>query len=65
MVIESNIYYWKKSLQNPEPIIDPFYSSDYLIITNKEFIQRVKKLRDLITTYCIASKKVRILLQKS
>jgi hypothetical protein len=57
MVIESNIYYWKKSLQNPEPIIDTFYSSDYLIITNKEFIQRVEKLRDLITTYCIASKK--------
>jgi len=53
MAIKENIYYWKKSLEFPEPAADPFYTFDKLIVTNSELIKKVERLRELIIRYCI------------
>lgn len=47
-----NIDYWNYSLQNPEPLIDDFYIFDTVIIEDKNFLNIVNSLRDLITVYC-------------
>jgi len=57
MAIKENIYYWKKSLEFPEPAADPFYSFDKLIVTDSELIKKVERMRELIIRYCILSEK--------
>jgi len=57
MVIKENIHYWEKSLQFPELVADPFYSSDELIVTDKDLIKKVERLRELIISYCVISEK--------
>jgi len=57
MAIKKNIYYWKKSLETPEPAGDPFYSSDEIIVTDTELIKKVERLRELIISYCVLSEK--------
>jgi len=57
MVIKKNIYYWKKSLEIPEPVGDPFYSSDEIIVADAELIKKVERLRELIISYCVLSEK--------
>jgi len=57
MAIKENIYYWKKSLEFPEPAADPFYSFDELIVTDSELIKKVERLRELIISYCVLSEK--------
>ena len=57
MALKENIYYWKKSLEFPEPTADPFYSFDELIVTDSELIKKVERLRELIICYCVLSEK--------
>jgi hypothetical protein len=45
--------YWAISLKNPEPIIDEYYTFNKLIVQNQNLIQKVERLRELITTYCV------------
>lgn len=57
MGMKENIYYWKKSLEFPEPVADPFYSFDELIVTDGKLIKKVERLRELIISYCVLSEK--------
>jgi hypothetical protein len=52
-MLRRNLDYWEISLKNPEPIIDEYYTFDKLIVQNQDLIQKVEKLRKLITTYCV------------
>jgi hypothetical protein len=52
MGIKDNIYYWRLSLENPEPLIDEYYYFDEIIVNDNQFIDKVEKLRELIITYC-------------
>jgi hypothetical protein len=52
MEIKDNIYYWRFSLENPEPLIDEYYYFDEIIVNDNKFIEEVEKLRELIITYC-------------
>ncbi len=56
MAIRDNIYYWKKSLKAPEPVIDDFYISDEVIVSDSQLIEKVDRLRELIISYCVVSK---------
>jgi len=52
-MLRQNLDYWEISLKNPEPIIDDYYTFDKLIVQNQSLIQKVERLRELITTYCV------------
>lgn len=55
--LEENLFYWKTSLENLEPIIDDFYIFDELIIKDQNLLQKADKLRELIITYCVLVEK--------
>jgi hypothetical protein len=52
-MLRQNLDYWAISLKNPEPIIDEYYTFNKLIVQNQNLIQKVERLRELITTYCV------------
>jgi hypothetical protein len=52
-MLRQNLDYWEISLKNPEPIIDEHYTFNELIVQNQNLIQKVERLRELITTYCV------------
>ena len=52
-MLRQNLDYWEISLKNPEPIIDEYYTFNKLIVQNQNLIQKVERLRELITTYCV------------
>jgi len=52
-MLKQNLDYWEISLKNPEPIIDEYYTFNKLIVQNQNLIQKVERLRELITTYCV------------
>jgi len=52
-MLRLNLDYWEISLKNPEPTIDEYYTFNKLIIQNQNLIQKVERLRELITTYCV------------
>ena len=53
MVLKRNIEYWQISLKNPEPAADEYYIFDEVIIEDKELIQKIERLRELIISYCV------------
>jgi len=53
MALKRNIEYWQISLKNPEPVADEYYIFDEVIIEDKELIQKVERLRELIISYCV------------
>jgi len=54
MALKDNLYYWEVSLRNPEPIADDYYIlDDEIIVLNESLIQKVARLRELITSYCV------------
>jgi len=55
-MLKRNLDYWEISLKNPEPIIDEYYTFNRLIVQNQNLIQKVERLRELITTYCVLLK---------
>jgi len=55
-MLKQNLDYWEISLKNPEPIIDEYYTFNKLIVQNQNLIQKVERLRELITTYCVLLK---------
>jgi len=52
-MLRQNLDYWAIFLKNPEPIIDEYYIFNKLIVQNQNLIQKVERLRELITTYCV------------
>ena len=52
-MLRQNLDYWEISLKNPEPIVDEYYTFNKLIVQNQNLIQKVERLRELITTYCV------------
>jgi hypothetical protein len=58
MPLRENIYYWKHSLEHPEPedLAEEAYTHDQLIVEDISYLANVNRLRDLITTYCTLSK---------
>ncbi len=57
MNLKTNLEYWHISLQNQEPVIDEYYINDEIIIEDEEFVKKVKRLRELITSYCVIIEK--------
>ncbi len=57
MALEKNLKYWEISLKNPEPVVDRYYIFDRIIVEDKELIQNVERLRDLIISYCVIFEK--------
>ncbi len=57
MTLKRNIKYWQISLKNPEPTVDDYYIFDEVIIEDKELIQKVERLRELIISYCVMLEK--------
>jgi hypothetical protein len=57
MALKRNLEYWQFSLKNPEPAADEYYIFDKIIVKDKKLIQKVERLRELITSYCVILKK--------
>ncbi|MGB9760275.1 MAG: hypothetical protein ACPLZG_10655, partial [Thermoproteota archaeon] len=57
MVLRDNIYYWNESLKHPEPVLDSYYIFDEIIVSDKNLIQKVERLRELIISYCVMIEK--------
>jgi len=57
MVLKENKYYWEVSLKNPEPAADDYYIFDQVIVSHKELIQKIERLRELIISYCVMIEK--------
>ena len=57
MALKSNLEYWKYSLKHPEPIFEDYYIKDDLIVENKDLIEKVERLRELIISYCVIIEK--------
>ncbi len=57
MGLKNNKFYWNISLKNPEPITDDYYISDKVIISDKNLIQKIERLRELIISYCVIIEK--------
>ena len=53
MGLRNNFYYWEVSLQNPEPLIDDYYTHDQIIVEDENLIENIERLRELITAYCV------------
>ncbi len=56
--------YWKYSLKHPEPIFEDYYIKDDLIVENKDLIEKVERLRELIISYCVVIEKNKETAQK-
>lgn len=50
--MKNNIYYWEISLNNPEPVWEKIYMHNQVIVDDREYLQHVTRLRELIITYC-------------
>ncbi len=57
MALKSNLEYWEYSLKHPEPIFEKYYIKDNLIVKNKELIEKIERLRELIISYCVIIEK--------
>ncbi len=57
MALKRNLEYWEISLKNPEPVVDKYYISDEIILDDEKLIQSIKRLRDLVTAYCVLLEK--------
>jgi hypothetical protein len=57
MALKENKYYWEISLRNPEPAVDDFYIFDEVIVSDKDLIKKVERLRELIISYCVITEK--------
>ena len=57
MALKKNIKYWEISLSNPEPIPDKYYIFDEIIVNDRNLIQKIERLRELIISYCVISEK--------
>ncbi|UXM84251.1 hypothetical protein [Methanococcus aeolicus] len=57
MALKSNLEYWEYSLKHLEPIFEKYYIKDNLIVENKELIEKVERLRELIISYCVIIEK--------
>lgn len=57
MALKSNLEYWEHSLKHPEPIFEEYYVKDNLIVENKDLIEKVERLRELIISYCVVIEK--------
>jgi hypothetical protein len=64
MALKSNLEYWEYSLRHPEPIFEDYYIKDNLIVENKDLIEKVERLRELIVSYCVVIKKMKKLHRK-
>ena len=64
MKLKENIIYWKISLDAPEPMADEYYIFDKIIVDDKNLIERVDRLRELIISYCVVLEKINIQLGK-
>lgn len=49
--------YWQISLENLELIGDEYYVFDHLIIDDKNLIEKIERLRELIISYCVLMEK--------
>jgi len=57
MVLKENKYYWEVSLKNPEPVAEDYYIFDQVIVSDKELIRKIERLRELIISYCVIIEK--------
>ncbi|MEM3415585.1 MAG: hypothetical protein QW575_08450 [Thermoproteota archaeon] len=57
MVLKENKYYWGESIKHFEPAADDFYIFNKVIVSDVDFIKKVKHLRELIISYCVVSEK--------
>ncbi len=57
MALKTNTKYWQISLKNLELPADENYIFDKVIIEDKELIQKVERLRELIISYCVMLEK--------
>ncbi|WP_025209387.1 hypothetical protein [Hippea sp. KM1] len=57
MALKENVYYWKESLKHPEPVFDNYYVFDQVVVFEKDLIQKVNRLRELIISYCVVIEK--------
>lgn len=57
MILKENKYYWEVSLKHPEPTADDYYTFDQVIVSDKELIQKIERLRELIISYCVMIEK--------
>ena len=57
MALRENKYYWKTSLEHPEPVVDEYYIFDDIIITDETLIRKIERLRELIISYCVMIEK--------
>jgi hypothetical protein len=57
MALKSNLEYWEHSLKHSEPIFEEYYVKDNLIVENKDLIEKVERLRELIISYCVVIEK--------
>ncbi|GIW23731.1 MAG: hypothetical protein KatS3mg068_2738 [Candidatus Sericytochromatia bacterium] len=57
MVLKENKYYWTVSLNHPEPAADDYYIFDQVIVSDKNLIQKIERLRELIISYCVMIEK--------
>jgi len=55
MPLKKNLHYWQISLENPEPLLDPYYfhNPEDLVLDDKELMNRIRRIRDLIITYSV------------
>ncbi|MCM8832882.1 MAG: hypothetical protein NC816_03045 [Candidatus Omnitrophica bacterium] len=57
MALKENKYYWEKSLRHPEPAADDFYVFDKVIVSDANLVENVRRLRELIISYCVVTEK--------
>ena len=63
MPLKKNLHYWRISLENPEPLLDPhyFHNPEGLVFDDREIMTRIHKIRDLVITYSVhRSRKSRV-----
>lgn len=57
MVLKENKHYWRESLKCPEPVADDYYIFDKIIVSDKNLLQKIERLRELIISYCVMIEK--------
>ena len=57
MALKRNTKYWEISLNNPEPAADEYYIFDEIILGDRNLIQKIERLRELIISYCVILEK--------
>ena len=58
MTIKDNLYYWEKSLDNPESFPDKYYIIDNIIVSNEYLVKCIHELRESITSFCYILKRL-------